>query len=77
MTVVLIIIAYIIIIALELPPLLIDKKKREAVFFIIFMIITLAEAIAIVTIEDLPTVASIIRKILSPILNLKILGANL
>jgi uncharacterized membrane protein YwzB len=77
MQVVLIIIAYIVITAIELPPLLMDKRKREAVFFMIFMLIAFAETIAIMTMEDIPTVASVIRKILSPILNLKIIGANL
>jgi hypothetical protein len=71
MAVVGIVIAYIIIMIAELPPLIIDKKKREALFFVIFMIMALAESIAIATSKDLPSVASIIKKILSPILNLK------
>jgi hypothetical protein len=36
------------------------------------MIISLAESIAIATVDELPSVASIIKKILSPLLNLKI-----
>jgi hypothetical protein len=68
----LIILAYLILMIIELPSLIIDKKKREAVFFIIFMIISLAESIAIATVDELPSVASIIKKILSPLLNLKI-----
>jgi uncharacterized membrane protein YwzB len=76
MFIIFIILAYLLITAIELPPLLVDKKKREAVFFIIFMTIALTESIVIVTAEDLPSVASIIKKILSPVLNLKIPGAN-
>jgi hypothetical protein len=67
-----IVLAYIVLMFIELPPLIIDKKKREALFFIIFMVMALAESIVIATADELPSVASIIKKILSPLLNIKI-----
>lgn len=72
MRVALIILAYLILMIIELPSLIIDKRKREAVFFVIFMIMSLAESITIATVDELPSVASIIKKILSPLLNFKI-----
>lgn len=69
MAVVLIIAGYLIIISIELLMLLRKNiDKRQVRYYIVFMIISGAISIFIATKEDIPSIASIITKILSPII---------
>lgn len=69
MAVLLIITGYLIAILIEIPMIFIkNKDKRLIMYYIIFMIISSAISIFIVTKEGIPTIATIITKILSPII---------
>lgn len=54
----------------ELPSLIIQKKKREKLWFIIFMSLSLVESIVILVFDELPSIASVIERILTPVIKL-------
>jgi hypothetical protein len=68
MAVVLIILAYLVIAIFEIASFRRAKiKRKEIVLYVVFMAISLAISLVITTNEDLPSIASIILKIFSPI----------
>lgn len=69
MTVVLIAIAYVIISAVEILVLSNRKKlKREIFYYIIFMFISMVISEIVATKDDIPSIASIIASVFSPII---------
>lgn len=64
----LVVIGYLICILIELPAQ-IKLERKKLVLYCIFMIIGLIEAILIIILKDLPSVATIIESIFKPVVN--------
>jgi hypothetical protein len=69
MVVLLIVSAYLIVAAVEILALVSRKKKgKEIAYYSVFMFLSMIISIVIATNEDIPSIASIIRSVLSPII---------